>query len=65
VKWDEIQGAYRQKMHEVMSDDSIDNESKHEIKNTLKEEMLGELLTILDDDQKALLISKRKQKQNQ
>jgi len=65
VKWDEIQGAYRQKIHEVMSDDSIDNELKHEKKNVLKEEMLGELMPILDEDQKAILLSKRKQNQKQ
>ncbi len=65
AKWDEIQAAYRQKIHEVMSDDSIDNEFKHETKNELKEEMLGELMTILDDDQKAILLSKRRQNQKQ
>ena len=65
MKWDEIQGAYRQKIHEVMSDDSIDNELKHEKKNALKEEMLGELMPILDEDQKAILLSKRKQNQKQ
>ena len=61
AKWDQIQNTYQQKIKVVMSDDSVDNEFKHESKNALRDEMQKELMNILDDDQKAIMKSKRKQ----
>jgi hypothetical protein len=50
-EWDEIQAAYRSKMHDIMIDDSLDREVKNASRDELKEEMAGELMMILDDKQ--------------